>query len=271
MLPKSGPPATGTGSILGKAWQVLLLAVFSHSSIAAASGAFYRVSNDVDLLMHWTGIGHNHVVILETDVVLSSSPNSGCGQHLLGGSIDFAGYLGFDCSGSGAEVVLVSDITFTNSQSGISSAFYAISKSMTFRRCMFQNIHSSLAGGAAVSMTPVSTDVTLSLYNSTFVNCSAPKGGAVLFENTNISDELLGLDLQWVFRTHHPKGATQFRIAQGQKEGQNAIIWEIAMTSRGPDVGDFLNQSADWLEAAHQMTDDWFFKLIDGELLEKYR
>ncbi len=93
----------------------------------------------------------------------------------------------------------------------------------------------------------------------------------VLFENTNISDELLGLDLQWVFRTHHPKGAAQFRIAQGQKEGQSAIIWEIAMTSKGPDVGDFLNQSADWLEAAHQMTDDWFFKLIDGELLEKYR
>lgn len=93
----------------------------------------------------------------------------------------------------------------------------------------------------------------------------------ILFENTHVSDELLGLDLQWVFRAHHPKGAAQFRIAQGQKENQNAIIWEIAVISRGTDASDFLTENTDWLEAAHQMTDDWFFKLIDGELLEKYR
>lgn len=93
----------------------------------------------------------------------------------------------------------------------------------------------------------------------------------VLFKNANVSDELLGLDLQWVFRAYHPKGAAQFRIAQGQKEGQSAIIWEIAMISRGPDISDFINQSAEWIDAAHNLTDDWFFKLIDGELLEKYR
>jgi uncharacterized protein (TIGR04255 family) len=85
------------------------------------------------------------------------------------------------------------------------------------------------------------------------------------------NDEMIGFNLQWMFRANKPKGVAQFRITQGKKQDQDAIIWETSILSRGVDVSDFLIQGIDWIDAAHQMTHNWFYRLIEGELLEKYR
>lgn len=92
-----------------------------------------------------------------------------------------------------------------------------------------------------------------------------------LSEEVSNKDEMIGFNLQWMFRARDPKGVAQFRITQGKKQDQDAIIWETSILSRGADVSDFLIQGTDWIDAAHQMTHDWFYKLIEGELLEKYR
>jgi len=92
-----------------------------------------------------------------------------------------------------------------------------------------------------------------------------------LSEELSAKDEMIGFNLQWTFRAKKPKGIAQFRITQGKKQDQDAIIWETAILSKADDISDFLVQSADWIHDAHQMTHDWFYKLIEGELLEKYR
>lgn len=85
------------------------------------------------------------------------------------------------------------------------------------------------------------------------------------------NDEMIGFNLQWTFRARDPKGVAQFRITQGKKQDEDAIIWETAILSRGAEISDFLEKSADWIHDAHLITHNWFYKLIDGELLEKYR
>ncbi len=47
-------------------------------------------------------------------------------------------------------------------------------------------------------------------------------------------------------------------------------MWEtiVHSSSNIPKLSDELNE---WLTNAHDITDDWFFKLIEGNLLERFK
>ena len=48
------------------------------------------------------------------------------------------------------------------------------------------------------------------------------------------------------------------------------LMWEtiVHSSSNIPKLSDELNE---WLTNAHDITDDWFFKLIEGNLLERFK
>jgi uncharacterized protein (TIGR04255 family) len=52
----------------------------------------------------------------------------------------------------------------------------------------------------------------------------------------------------------------------GQKDDQTAIIWDTSVQSAGDDVPPLPQGFSQWVDAAHTVTGDWFFKLIEGEL-----
>ena len=56
----------------------------------------------------------------------------------------------------------------------------------------------------------------------------------------------------------------------GQKEGSPAVVWETVIQSSGVDVPHIPDDFGEWLDGAHAIADDWFFKLIDGELERRF-
>jgi uncharacterized protein (TIGR04255 family) len=91
-----------------------------------------------------------------------------------------------------------------------------------------------------------------------------------LFDETGISQKPLALDLRFSFPASTPRGAVHLRFARGQKNNVDALIWETMMQSIGVDAPKTSNEIEAWVQDAHKLTDDWFFKLIEGELLRRF-
>lgn len=91
-----------------------------------------------------------------------------------------------------------------------------------------------------------------------------------LFEGTEISILPLGFDLRFSFPSAKPKGAVHLRFFRGKKKESDALIWETAVQSVTEDAPEALGRIAAWIKDAHNLTDDWFFKLIEGELQRRF-
>ena len=90
-----------------------------------------------------------------------------------------------------------------------------------------------------------------------------------LFQNTSVESRpqsFLASNVS-VFQTAR-QGSHQF--CDGQKEDKSAILWETTVQSAGDDLPNMPDGFPDWFDAAHEITDDWFFKLIEGELERRF-
>jgi uncharacterized protein (TIGR04255 family) len=91
-----------------------------------------------------------------------------------------------------------------------------------------------------------------------------------LFQDTGVESRPQGFSWQTTFRCSEPPGRVHLSLATGQKEDKPAILWETAIQSAGDDLPSMPDGFPAWIDAAHEITDDWFFKLIEGELERKF-
>ena len=87
-----------------------------------------------------------------------------------------------------------------------------------------------------------------------------------LFETEEIQRLPSALDLRFSFPSENPNGRIHLRFVQGKKNGIDALIWETMVESLMEDASEYQKNILEWINKAHDVTDDWFFKLIEGEL-----
>lgn len=85
-----------------------------------------------------------------------------------------------------------------------------------------------------------------------------------MFEKTAIKPEPASFQWNSSFRSDQPPGNMTLGFATGQKDGRNALILELVFQSAESDLPQLPGDLSQWLEDAHRITDDWFFKLIEG-------
>lgn len=91
-----------------------------------------------------------------------------------------------------------------------------------------------------------------------------------LFTNQGIRQNPTVLSLQSSFICPNPKGLVTVRFASGQKEARPALLWETLIESKSDGIPTMPVAFASWINEAHAITDDWFFKLIEGELERRF-
>lgn len=70
--------------------------------------------------------------------------------------------------------------------------------------------------------------------------------------------------------TRKPKGLVTLKFTSGVNKGKRAIFLETVVKSADKDLPILPGGFGKWIKAAHNITDDWFFKLIEGELESEY-
>jgi len=92
-----------------------------------------------------------------------------------------------------------------------------------------------------------------------------------LFSGTNVSNKPCGFTWQTSFQCERPLGRITLRFAAGQKQNIPSIIWETIVESAGDDIPKMPAEFEEWIDLAHDLTHNWFFKMIDGELLRRFK
>jgi uncharacterized protein (TIGR04255 family) len=91
-----------------------------------------------------------------------------------------------------------------------------------------------------------------------------------LFDETGISQSPFDMDLRFSFSSATPKGAMDIRIKRGRQSESNVLVWETIFRSSGNDTPKTEEEIIAWVVDAHRLTVDWFFKLIEGDLLKEF-
>lgn len=93
---------------------------------------------------------------------------------------------------------------------------------------------------------------------------------SVLFDKTAIDPKPLHLSWSSTFRAADPAGAIDLRFSMGKKADEPALIWESTFRSLGGDLPALPGGFANWVDGAHKVVNDWFFKLIEGDLRRRF-
>lgn len=99
------------------------------------------------------------------------------------------------------------------------------------------------------------------------LNISLPNN---LFEGTDVENKPNGLTFQCSFKGEKPKGIINVRFATGQRGNAPAVVWETTVESAREDLPEMPEGFEGWFDAAHDIANDWFFKMIEGELERRF-
>jgi len=91
-----------------------------------------------------------------------------------------------------------------------------------------------------------------------------------LFENTGVDKLPSGFDLRFSFPSNKPKGTTHLRFVKGKSKSKDSLIWETQVQSTEENIPKTKEEIVDWIVEAHDLTDDWFFKIIEGDLIRRF-
>jgi uncharacterized protein (TIGR04255 family) len=91
-----------------------------------------------------------------------------------------------------------------------------------------------------------------------------------LFDGERVNKNPTVFNWQASFPQQDPGGHITLRFAIGQRNGKPALIWETLVQAARDHMPAIPAGFSDWLTKAHELTDDWFFKLIEGELERRF-
>lgn len=92
-----------------------------------------------------------------------------------------------------------------------------------------------------------------------------------LFEKTGVKEKPLNLDIKFSFISSKPRGTVNLRFVRGKVKEMDALIWETIVQSISENVPNDKNKIIRWADQAHNLTNNWFFKLIEGDLLRRFK
>lgn len=92
-----------------------------------------------------------------------------------------------------------------------------------------------------------------------------------LFQTSGVHARPESFAWQATFPCKRPPGAVHVSFATGQKLDAPAILWETTVQSSGESLPAMPDGFPAWIDAAHEITDDWFFKLIEGDLERRFQ
>ena len=91
-----------------------------------------------------------------------------------------------------------------------------------------------------------------------------------LFTDVPVKPAPKGLNAMVEFSTANPSGTLRIRLARGKHQGADALILEMVLIADDSDAPDMPAGFVAWLNAAHNVIHDTFFKMIEGHLEEQF-
>jgi uncharacterized protein (TIGR04255 family) len=90
------------------------------------------------------------------------------------------------------------------------------------------------------------------------------------FQDESVINLPVNIDSIFSFTSNKPRGIFHLRFVRGKKKNLDALIWETILQSIGDEVPNNKEKILQWAEEAHSLIEQWFFRMIEGELLRRF-
>jgi len=91
-----------------------------------------------------------------------------------------------------------------------------------------------------------------------------------LFSDEEILEKPIGLNWIATYPIKTPGGVIHLKLATGKKKDKPALVLELSVQSAGKDIPNMPDNFNEWFESAHNIIEDWFFKIIEGDLEKRF-
>jgi uncharacterized protein (TIGR04255 family) len=92
-----------------------------------------------------------------------------------------------------------------------------------------------------------------------------------LFEDGEVEMQPIGFDASFSFKSTKPPGEATLRFTKGKKkDGSEGLVWDTIVVLRKELTNQKSAELFAWVEDAHNLTDKWFFMIIEGELEKRF-
>ncbi|MCD6327149.1 TIGR04255 family protein [bacterium] len=92
-----------------------------------------------------------------------------------------------------------------------------------------------------------------------------------LLEGTGVSTSPTALDSTIFFASDRPKGQLRLRFGRGSRNNKDLLTWETIVETTGQDVPQDTEEIASWANDADELIHKIFFRMIEGELMERFK
>lgn len=91
----------------------------------------------------------------------------------------------------------------------------------------------------------------------------------MLFNSQTIANLPSSLECTSSFKCQKPNGVVTLKVSTGLKNNEPALIFELLL-SQNENVPIMPDGFKPWLDSAHSILEDWFFKIISGDLERRF-
>ena len=100
------------------------------------------------------------------------------------------------------------------------------------------------------------------------INIQIPES---FFDKTGVTNFPLGYILNLSYPHSDGKSKAVIQIGTGKKLSKNAIVWDTSITTTNNEKIQNEETILSWIDNAHDLSKEWFFKLCEGELMESFK
>ncbi|MFN8005621.1 MAG: TIGR04255 family protein [Terriglobia bacterium] len=87
-----------------------------------------------------------------------------------------------------------------------------------------------------------------------------------LFFDGHVNSRPKSFSWEASFEEDQPEGTITVRFSTGERDARPALLWETIVESSSRQLPPLPSGMGNWLSQAHALTEDWFFKFIEGDL-----
>ncbi|WP_372589302.1 TIGR04255 family protein [Fervidobacterium pennivorans subsp. shakshaketiis] len=88
-----------------------------------------------------------------------------------------------------------------------------------------------------------------------------------LFSDGKVANHPLDIELRASFQSKEPVGMITFRFLKGFREGKEILVLENICSVDKPNVPKGKDETLTWFKSAHELLEEWLFKMVSDKLL----
>ncbi|MFC2056241.1 TIGR04255 family protein [Chloroflexota bacterium] len=91
-----------------------------------------------------------------------------------------------------------------------------------------------------------------------------------LFDDVPIENKPTQIKVRSAYLVESPKGTIDISMSSGRHRKEKVILMDTQFFSGKDELPEMPDGFNHWVEEAHKLTDDWFFKLIEGDFERRF-